>query len=151
MKINMETNLSGIIDRFTKAEDSLRTLLHASDLLEKSRKELEASRNALETRDLTAVERLEIADTALKKSENALMDTSSQVHALTREMADVARDLKDVSLSLRGLKPDRLFVEIGEIKSEIRSLKKQTIIIQVLATLFLFAGGYWILTNGGFL
>lgn len=153
--------IEDLVNRFSDAEQSLRSLLIAAQRLTSARDELSGAREdmgrtqaeslakleetrqrireELEAADEQAMERLEAtvaaverrldetektvlarfdgAERSLESSQKALADTASGVYGLTSELKDIARDMKDASIALRGLNPERINARLDRVQT----------------------------------
>ena len=101
-----DAQLAELIDRFSKAEESLRGFLDSAEKLATARDELIQARGEIDRSHSDTVQRFENAEQSLQLSQKALADMASGIYDLASELKDVSRDMKDTSIAFRALKPD---------------------------------------------
>ena len=108
------SKLTEVIGRFSDAEKALRTLIESAEKLSTVRQELEK------------------AETSFDTSQKALVDVASGIYGLTREMKDVARDMKDCAIAMRSLNPEHLETRLAGLAASQHRLGNRVWIVGAL-------------------
>jgi hypothetical protein len=99
------------------AQMQVEVSLREADLLAAAR--LDRTVDALNARLAAAQDTVLSVATAASKSlaasQSAVMDAGGGVHALTRQLTDIVRDLNHCALALRSLQPDQVRAEMAAI------------------------------------
>jgi chromosome segregation ATPase len=131
---DMSRTQADSLDRLEEARRTIREQLEAAD--EQALGRLEATIAAVERRleetDKTGLERIGVAERSLEASQKALADVASGIYALTSELKDIARDLKDSAIALRSLDPERIDTRLAALATAAQDAAEQRARQQVL-------------------
>jgi chromosome segregation ATPase len=143
--------LDAIISRFTDSENALRRLMESAQQMESAEAQLSGARAELKVSHAESIQSLEAARAHIAathdSAERSFGDASSGIYALTLELKDISRDLKDMAIAWRSIGPEGVRNSLDELSTSVQRRENQMRIwLSILTVLVLALGGLAIFT-----
>jgi hypothetical protein len=135
-EVDSTDDVDELIRRFSTSEASLRSMMaelgkftNAREAMGIARTELSAARvdsvAQLEIVRSSMRSELELAEASFSSAENSLNDLASGVFAMTVELKNIARDMKDSATAWRSVGPDTLKASLAEVAKDLEVMSRK--------------------------